>query len=427
MTPVERAARRTFRSLRTRNFRLYFAAQAVSGTGTWMQLVAQAWLVLRLTNSGVALGVTLALQFAPTLLGGPWAGVLVDRLDKRQLLRVTTVAEGLLALVLGLVTVLGAVEVWMVYLLAFLLGAITAVDNPARRAFVPELVPERDVANAVGLNSTVFTAARVIGPAVAAAVIAGIGVGWCFLLNAVSYGAVLWALVAMRSAELRPSVPVVRAKRQLREGLRYVRGNAPVLRALLAVAVVSTFAFNYQVVMPLFAERDLGGDAATYGTLMSALGLGSLAGALWVSHAGRTSNRALIGATFVLGVAMSLVAAAPNEAVALTVLPVAGAASMVLLAMATAICNEEAAPEYRGRVMALFAVAFLGSTPIGGPLVGWVSQTIGPRAGLMLGAVAALGTGLVLATRARARRDHSAAQVPSDRADIPTAPHVRAA
>lgn len=427
MTPVTRAARRTFHSLRTRNFRLYFAAQAVSGTGTWMQLVAQAWLVLRLTNSGVALGVTLALQFAPTLLGGPWAGVLVDRLDKRRLLVVTTIAEGVLALVLGSITVAGAAEVWMVYLLAFVLGTVTAVDNPARRAFVPELVPERDVANAVGLNSTVFTAARVVGPAVAAAVIAGIGVGWCFLLNAVSYGAVLWALLAMRTADLRRSEPVVRAKRQLREGLRYVRGNPPVLRALAAVGVVSTFAFNYQVVMPLFAERELGGDAATYGSLMAALGLGALAGALWVSHAGRTSDRALIGATFVLGVSMTLVAVAPNEALALTVLPVAGAASMVLLAMATAICNEETAPEYRGRVMALFAVAFLGSTPIGGPLVGWVSQTVGPRAGLALGALAALGTGLVLASRARARREQEVQGPAAGTTDLPTAPHVRAA
>jgi MFS family permease len=387
-----------------------------------MQLVAQSWLVLRLTDSGVALGMTLALQFAPTLVIGPWAGVIVDRIDKRRLLAMTTVVEGVLALVLGVVTVVGAVDVWMVYVLATLLGIVTAFDNPGRRAFVAELVAERDVANAVGLNSTVFTAARVVGPAVAAALIASVGVAWCFLVNAASYGAVLVALLAMRPSELRRTSPIAPGKRQLREGLRYVRANAPVLRALVTVAVVSTFAFNFQVVMPLFAERELAGGAATYGSLMAALGLGSLAGALGVAYAGRASGRALAVSAIVLGVALSATAAAPTQAVALGALPVVGAGMMVLLAMATAICNEEAAPAYRGRVMALFAVAFLGSTPIGGPLVGWISQTVGARAGLLVGAFAALATGTALIARSREPQSH---EVPES--VVPLPPEARAA
>ena len=394
MTPVERAARRTFRSLRTRNFRLYFAGQIVSGAGSWMQLVAQAWLVFRLTHSGVALGTTLALQFAPILVAGAWGGVLADRLDKRRLLIVTAAASGALALVLGVITATGVVEVWMVYVLAVGLGLVTAVDNPTRRSFVPEMVPPADVPNAVGLNSTVFTAARVIGPAIAGIVIATAGVAWCFLLNAVSFVAVIVALQAMRPAELRPAPIVERGRRQLREGFRYAWRNRPVKIALVVVAVIGTLAFNFQVVMPLLAQ-EFGGDAATFGTMMALIGVGSLAGALWVAHFGRASSRIMLHATTALGVAMMAAALAPSLALELAVLPVVGLTSMVLLSMATAVCNEETEPVMRGRVMALFSIAFLGSTPIGGPLVGWVSEVVSPRAGIGIGAVACLTTAAV--------------------------------
>ena len=397
MTPVERAARRTFRSLRTRNFRLYFVGQVVSGTGTWLQLVAQSWLVLQLTHSAVAVGITLAIQFTPMLLFGAWAGVLVDRLDKRRVLIFTAAAAGGLALALGTISALGIAQVWMVYLLALGLGGVTALDNPARRAFVPEMVPKADVANAVGLNSTVFTASRVIGPATAGLVIATLGVEWCFFINAVSFGAVIWALAAMRPSELRPSLVVPRAPHQLRDGLRYAWGNGPVRLALVVTAIVSLLAFNYQVVMPSLARVEFGGDAATFGTMMAMLGIGSLAGALWMAHFGRASTRILIGAAIALGLAMTAATVAPTLAIELAVLPLVGVSSMVLLSMATAICNEETAPELRGRVMALMGIAFLGSTPIGGPFVGWISQAIGPRAGLAIGAVAALTTGIVAA------------------------------
>jgi MFS family permease len=392
VSPVTRAARRTFRSLRTRNFRLYFLGQIVSGTGSWMQMVAQAWLVLGLTHSGVAVGTTLALQFTPTLLAGAWGGVVADRVDKRRLLVVTAGASGALALVLGAVTLAGVVEVWMVYVLAMGLGLVTAVDNPARRSFVPEMVPDDDVPNAVGLNSTVFTAARVVGPAVAGIVIATIGVGWCFVLNAVSFAAVIVALDAMRPSELRPAPAVSRGRRQLREGVRYAWRNRPVRLALVVTAVIGTLAFNFQVVMPLMAREVFGGDAATFGMMMALLGAGSLAGALWVSHFGRASMRVMLRATLALGVAMTAAALAPTLATELLVLPAVGVTSMVLLSMATAVCNAKTAPELRGRVMALFSIAFLGSTPIGGPLVGWISEAIDPRAGLAIGALAALVT-----------------------------------
>jgi len=394
VTPIERAARRTFHSLRTRNFRLYFLGQVISGTGSWMQFVAQSWLVFRLTHSGVAVGITLGLQFAPMLLAGAWAGVLVDRLDKRKLLIATAAASGVLALVLGLVTVAGVAQVWIVYALATGLGVVTALDNPGRRAFVPEMVPPADMANAVGLNSTVFTAARVIGPAVAGVVIAGVGVGWCFLLNAASFAAVIWALAAMRPSELRPSPPLAPAKRQLRDGLRYAWHNRPVRTALLLTAVIGTFTFNYQVVLPLLVRQEFGGGAGTFGALLAVLGCGSLVGALVVAHYGRASMRITIGTTILLGVAMTAAAFAPSLGTEMAVLPVVGLTSMVMLAMATAVCQEETAPEFRGRVMALFGVAFLGSTPIGGPIVGWVSETLGPRAGLGIGAVAALVAGI---------------------------------
>jgi MFS family permease len=424
VSPIDRAARRTFRSLRTRNFRLYFLGQVVSGTGSWMQMVAQAWLVLRLTHSGVAIGVTLALQFTPMLLAGAWGGVIADRVDKRRLLVATAATSGALALVLGTVAALGIVEVWMVYVLAVALGLVTAIDNPTRRSFVPEMVPDDDVANAVGLNSTVFTAARVIGPAFAGVVIAAVGVAWCFLLNGLSFVAVIWALAAMHRSELRPSTPVPRQPRQLRDGVAYAWRNRPVRVALLITLVIGTLAFNYQVVLPLMAREEFGGDAATFGTLMALLGAGSLVGALWVAHFGRASSRVMVLATLALGAAMTAAALAPSLATEMAVLPAVGLTSMVLLSMATAVCNEETAPELRGRVMALFGIAFLGSTPIGAPLVGLVSESLGPRAGLGIGALACLVTGAVVLG---ARRTVSGGEVPATAEDVALAIDARAA
>ena len=397
MTPLERAARRTFHSLRTPNFRLYFIGQVISGTGGWMQLFAQSWLVFRLTHDATPIGITLGLQFAPMLVMGAWAGVIVDRLDKRRLLIVTAAAAGVLALILGVVTVF---------------------DNPGRRAFVAEMVPAADVANAVGLNSTVFTSARIIGPAVGGVVIAGVGVAWCFLFNAVSFLAVIWALAAMDPARLRPSIPLPRARRQLRDGLRYAWQNGPVRTALLLTAVIGMFTFNYQVVLLPLVRHEFHRGAAWVGTLLALMALGSLVGALWVAHHSRASSRVMVMATAAIGVTMAAAAAAPSLPLLMVVLPPVGFTTMVMVAMSTAVCQEETAPEYRGRVMALFGMAFLGSTPIGAPIVGWIADAFGARAGLALGAITALGAGVA----AFSRRDHVERERSPD--VVPTEPLV---
>ena len=411
MSPLERAARRTFHSLRTRNFRLYLIGQVVSSAGSWMQFAAQSWLVLRLTDSGAAVGITIGLLFAPLLIAGAWAGVLIDRLDKRRLLIGTSCAAGLVALVLSIVTVTDVVEVWMVYVLAAALGVVTALDNPARRAFVPELVPEGDVANAIGLNSSVFTIARIIGPGLGGLVIAGVGVGWCFLVNAASFGAVIWSLKAMRTDELRTPPPIAHARGQLREGLRYAWDNRPVRVALMLTAIIGTFTFNYQVVIPLLVRRELGGGPEMFGMLLAVLASGSFIGALAVAHYGKASLRITLLTTLVLGAAMTAAALAPTLGTEIAVLPFVGVSSMVMLAMATAVCQEATAPEFRGRVMALFGVAFLGSTAIGSPIVGAVSEALGPRAGLGVGAVAAVAAGLVAFVMARRPHDEVAVDV----------------
>lgn len=406
MTRLRIATSRTFRSMHTRNFRLYFFGQVVSGTGSWMQTVAQAWLVLRLTDSGVALGITLALQFTPILLVGAWGGVLADRFDKRRMLVATATAAGLLAVVLGALVALGVVQVWMVYVLALLLGCVTAVDNPARRAFVAELVPPEHVANAVSLNSAVFTAARVIGPAAAGFLIAGVGVAWCFFANALSFGAVIIAFFMMEPDHLWSSAPVTRAKGQLRAGFHYSWNNPALRLPLIMTAVIGTFSFNFQVVLPLMAERVFHAGAAEYGTLFAVTGFGSLIGALTAAHRARGSRTVMIGSAFALGVSMLAAALAPTLALELVVLVPMGASSMVFMSMATAVLHEHTDPAMRGRVMALFAVAFLGSTPIGGPIVGWVSQAYGARAGIGIGALTALVTA-TFALRWR-RAGHSA-------------------
>jgi MFS family permease len=376
--------------MEVRNFRLYFVGQIISATGTWMQSIAQAWVVLQLTGSGVALGITVALQFAPMLVAGAWSGVVADRVDKRRLLLGTQAAAGALALVLGAITAFGVVELWMIYALAAMLGVVTALDNPARRAFVVEMVGTGYVTNAVSLSSALFTAARVVGPAIGGLVIAGAGVSWCFFLNALSYVAAIAAFLLMRREEFHAVEPVPRRKGQLREGLRYAWSSPDLRITLLMTAIIGTLAFNFQVVFPLLAEETFAGDAATFGTLYALMSIGSVIGALVTAHETRASRRFLVGSATAYGVFMLLAAVAPTLGVELVVLVPMGAAGVGFIAMANGVLQTETAPAMRGRVMALFSVAFLGSTPIGGPIVGWVSQVLGPRAGLVLGGVASL-------------------------------------
>jgi MFS family permease len=408
------AGRQTFRSLSTRNFRIYIAGQIVSGSGSWMQQIAQAWLVLKLTNSGVALGVVTALQFLPVLLGGAWAGVIADRMDKRKLLIATSAVATVLALTLGLLTAFDVVELWMVYVLAMLLGGVTALDSPARRSFVTELVPEEHEANAVSLNSSVFTAARIVGPALAGIVIAAFGIPVCFFLNSFSFVAVIIAMLMLDTRAIRPARPVAREKGQLRAGLRYV-WSIPALRTtLLMTAIIGTLSFNFQVTLSLMAKKVFDGDAGTFGALYALMSVGALAGSLVVAHREKATSRFVVVAALLFGGLMLVAAAAPTLEVLALVLLFMGGASIAFLSSAGALSQTRAEPQYRGRVAALFAVAFLGSTPIGGPIVGAISEWFGARAGLVLGGVTAVATGIwaLVVLRKRVAAGQATGQVP---------------
>ena len=405
MTRLWRAARVTFRSMSVRNYRLYFAGQLISTTGTWMQSIAQAWLVLQITGSGVALGITVALQFTPVLLVGAWGGLVADRVDKRRLLVGTQAAAGVLALVLGTVTVLGVVQLWMIFVLALGLGAVNALDNPARRAFVVEMVGAEHVSNAVSLSSAMFMAARVIGPAISGLVIAGFGVSWCFFANGVSYSAAVIAFLAMRQNEFFSVEPVPKRKGQLREGLRYAWSTPALRLPLVLTAVIGTLAFNFQVVLPLLAKQTFSGGADTLGVLYASMSIGSVLGALVSAHEARATRRFVLGAALAFGAALVAAALAPTFGLELLVLVPVGAAGIAFTAMANGVLQTETAPEMRGRVAALFTVAFLGSTPIGGPIIGLVSQQLGPRAGLWVGGVATLAVTVAAIAAIRRHRE----------------------
>jgi MFS family permease len=395
VSPVKRAVRQTFGSiLRSRNFRLFFIGQAISVTGTWMQMVAAAWLVLSLTHSGVALGIDTALSFGPILFLGAFGGALADRHDKRTILLGTQAAFGALALALWAIVASGVVELWMVYSLSFLQGVVTSIDQPTRQSFFAEMVDPADLPNAVTLNGAVMTGTRIIGPALAGALIAGLGMQWCFLINAISYVAVIGALLAMRVGELRPN----RAPREggaIREGLRYVWSTGELKRPLLLMSVLYLFSFNYSVLIPLFAEQTFRGDAGTLGLLLSIAGVGSLVAALIMAGRPRPGERPLALSAVAVGIVTTLVAFAPTLHVAAIAMLALGAASIVFFVTANSTLQLTSRPEMRGRVMALYGMVFLGTTPIGGPIAGWVGQHFNPRVGLAMGGVVALVTGLV--------------------------------
>jgi MFS family permease len=409
-----------FRSLRVRNYRLYASGQVVSLTGTWMQRVAQDWLVLTLSGSGTALGIVTALQFGPTLLFSLWGGVLADRYDKRRLLVATQGAMATVALALGLLDVTGLVALWHVYLLAALLGVASAVDVPVRQSFVVEMVGPDDLTNAVGLNSATFNSARIVGPAVAGVMINAIGTGWVFLANAGSTLAVIAGLLLMRAAELHRAPRLARAKGQLREGLRYVRGRPDLLLTLLLVFVVGTFGLNFQITLALVAKYVFGRGAGSYGLLSTALAVGSLAGALLATRRrNRPSPRFLLATAVVFGLLVVAVGAMPTYlAVAIALLP-AGAAALSFTTAANTSVQLGVDSTVRGRVMALYLLCFMGGTPLGAPTIGVLADTFGPRAGLVGGGVAcvllATGLGLLFARLDRVPASRAAPAVPAPR------------
>jgi MFS family permease len=385
----------TFGSLRIPNYRLYFFGQVVSVSGSWMQRVAQSWLVLHLTGSGLALGIVAALQFLPVLVLGAWGGLFADRTDKRRLLMLTQALMGGLALVLGTVTLTGHVQLWMVYVLAFALGLVTCVDNPSRQSFVMEMVGREQVTNAVSLNSAVFTSARIVGPAIAGVLITLVGTGWCFIVNAASFAAVVLALLAMDVSRLQRAQAAPRSRGQIMEGLRFVWSRPDLRLPLLLLSVVGTLALNFTVILPLLAKDTFHGNAGTYGLLFSVLGLGSLTGALFTAGRREPSPKLMLGSLLVFGVLMLACAAAPTLPIELVTLVAMGVAALTFQTTSNAMVQLRSEPALRGRVMAIYSVLFLGTTPIGAPFVGWIAQQFGPRAGFALGGASMLVAGLI--------------------------------
>jgi MFS family permease len=396
VTKVGLAVHRTFHAVsHSRNFRLFFIGQAVSVTGTWVQSVASAWLVLQLTHaSGVALGVQAALNFGPILFIGPFAGLLADRRNKRSILIATQTAFGVLALALWALVAADVVTLWMVYVLSFLQGVVTAVDNPARQSFYAEMVEPKELTNAVSLNAAIMTGTRIVGPAVAGLLIAAIGLAPCFLLNGLSYLAVIGGLWAMRQDELRRSV-AERRKGQLREGLAYAWKTPELRDPLIWMAIVYMFSFNFSILFPLMAKRVFGGGAGLLGTLLSVMGVGSLLGALLMTRQRDPNSRRLAVASVVFGSATVLVAVAPTLWSELVLLVPMGLASMVFMITGNSTLQLNSRPEMRGRVMGLYGIVFLGGTPIGAPIAGWVAERLGTRMALGMGAAVAVLTGIV--------------------------------
>jgi MFS family permease len=402
---LEAAMHRTLSSARSsRNFRLYLIGQIVSAAGTWMNFTASSWLVLQLSRSGTALGINAALCFGPVLLLGPFGGVLADRFDKRRILVATQAAYALIALSVFALVITDVVQLWMVYGLSLASGVVTAFDNPARQSFYVEMVGEEALTNAVSLNSAAFTGARIVGPAIAGALIATAGRAWPFLIDGISYLAVIAALVSMRSDEMHAQRRSTRGRGHLRAGLRYIWQTPELRRPLVVLAIVFTISFQFQVLVPLLAERVFHGNAGTFGALSAAAGLGSFLGAIAMAHRnGRPTMRKLALLVCGLGAGLVLAGLAPVLLVELVLMVPLGYVSMAFMITGNTMLQLNARPEARGRVMAIYGAVFLGSTPIGSPAVGWLAEHFGARAGFFLAGGVALATGLaVLYARRRA-------------------------
>ncbi|MBS2534935.1 MFS transporter [Catenulispora sp. NF23] len=397
---------RTFSSLKVPNYRIYMTGQSISLIGTWMQTTAQSWLVLTLTHSSTALGLVVALQTLPVLLFGPYGGVVADRADKQRLMVILQSAMGVQALVLGLLTVFGSVKFWEVCALAVALGMNNAFENATRQSFVREMVGRDELRNAITLNSVMVNAARAVGPAVGGILIAVVGIGICFLLNAASFVAVVASLLRMDRSQLQPSPPTPRARGQLREGLRYAAATPTIAIPLAMMGLVGLLAYEFQVSLPVFVERTFHGGSVAFGVITSAMGIGAVIGGLFTAARGRTGLRPMMIAAVGFGVSMLGAAYAPVFALSCAVMLLVGWASVSFIAIGNSTIQLTSDPEKRGRMIALWQVAFQGTTPIGGPLVGWVIAMSDPRSGLAVGGVSCLvaaAGGFMLARRVSGR------------------------
>ncbi|MFJ2563608.1 MFS transporter [Streptomyces sp. NPDC087568] len=389
-----------FSSLRVRNYRLFFLGQVVSNTGTWMQRIAQDWLVLSLTGSSAAVGITTALQFLPMLLFGLYGGVLVDRLPKRPTLLATQSAMAVTGLALAALTLTGQVQVWHVYVAAFAVGLATVLDNPARQSFVSEMVGPKQLQNAVSLNSANFQSARLIGPAVAGLMITGVGTGWAFLANGLSFVAPIAGLLLMRSRELHVVERAPRGKGQLREGLRYVAGRPELIWPIVLVGFIGTFGFNFPVWLSAYADDVFHAGAGAYSLFNTVMAVGSLVGALLAARRGTARLRVLIAAAAAFGALEIVAAAAPSYWLFALLMAPIGIFGLTVNVTANTAVQMGTDPAMRGRVMALFMMVFMGGTPLGAPLVGWITDAYGARVGFAVGGIVSLAAaatiGLVL-------------------------------
>jgi MFS family permease len=417
---------RTLSSVRTsRNFRLYLVGQVVSAIGLWMNFTASAWLVLQLTHSGTALGANVALYFLPVLVLGAFGGVMADRFDKRKILMVTQVSYAVVAATLWAIVASGVEQLWMVYLLSVASGIVTAFDNPSRQSFYVEMVGEEHVRNAVSLNSAAFTGSRVIGPAVAGLLIATVGIAVCFLIDAVSYLAVLTALLLMRPRELHRQARSTRERGHLVAGFKYVWRTDGLRRPLIAMAIVFTFSFNFAVFVPLLAERTFHGDAGTFGALSALAGVGSFIGAMvMASKVAHPSLRDLALWSVAAGAGLIAPGLAPSLGLAYATMVPMGFAIMAFMITGNTMLQLTSVPQARGRVMALYGIVFLGSTPIGAPIAGVIGDHLGARVGMILSGLIAAGLGitmLLLARRGATEGAHEDGEV-SDSGEVEAIP-----
>lgn len=396
-----------FRSLENPSFRKWSAGALVSNIGAWMQRIAQDWLVLTVLtdNDASAVGIVTALQFGPQLLLIPWTGTAADRYDRRKLLMATQGAMALLALALGLLTILGLVRTWHVYLFAALLGGVTAFDTPVRHTFVADMVGESHLSNAVALNASSYNASRLLGPAVAGLVIAAVGSGWAFILNAVSFAAVLWSLIAIRPGDLIPRVTAEPGSGGVAEGFRYIMQHRDLKTQLLMLTIFFTVVLNFPVFISTMAASVFHLGARGFGLLTSAMAVGSVTGALLAARRPRPTLQIIVSASVIFGIALLGAAVAPNTFLFALALPIAGAASQTVTTSLMALMQMTTEPVLRGRVMALLLTVSIAGQPVGAPLIGWIANAAGPRLAVMTGAAAGLLAAVIGFRHLRAQAD----------------------
>jgi MFS family permease len=396
MQSIKAVSAHTFSSFQIPNFRKYFLGQVISTSGTWMQNVAQGLLILQLTGSGTALGILVALQFLPLLFFGSFAGVIADRFSKRKIFSITQSIFVLLAILHGLFVVLGLREVWMVYTLGLCLGLVTAIDNPTKQSFIFELVGKDQIKNAISLNSVMVNTAKVIGPAITAILVPLVGLAWCFFLNAVSFIAVLFVLYKIDASKLHTVTRLTQVKGELTKGLRYAVKTPTIRNVLLMMVIIGTFTFEYQVILPLFAEFTFHEPSTGYAILMTAMGVGAVAGGLYSASRRKTSMKSLIVIAFLFGCIMLLASVTPNLLVASIVMIPLGFFSINFNTLSNSMLQIHSKAEMRGRILSLWSIAFLGTTPIGGPIIGYIGEHFGARWGLTVGGIAAIMAGVVV-------------------------------